>query len=75
MYIPHTRWRRSHRGSAKLKPATAQISSFEKLRREEEEEVNEESQEEIEMENLVEEEKEYYYFEDPSNIGEVSLII
>ena len=36
--------------------------------------MNEESQEEIEMDNDVEEDKEYYYFEDPSNIGEVSLI-
>ena len=74
-YIPHTRWRRFHRGSVRLKPATAQTAPFEKLRREvEEEEVNEESQEEVEMEGLVEEEKEYYYFEEPSNIGEVSLI-
>ena len=69
------RWRRSHRGSVRLKPATAQTAPFEKLRREEEkEEVNEESQEEMEMESLVEEDKEYYYFEDPSNIGKVCLI-
>ena len=61
----------------RLKPATAQTAPFEKLRREEEkeEELNKESQEELEMKNLVEEDKEYYYFEDPSNIGETSLLV
>ena len=60
----------------RLKPATALTAPFEKLRRgEKEEELDEESQEELEMENLVEEDKEYHYFEDPSNIGETSLLV
>ena len=65
------RWRKSQRGSVRMK--SKPLPPLKKIWREgDEEEDTEGSQEGLEMKDLVEEDKDYY-FEDPSNIGVSSL--